>query len=198
MSVVDMHRWDRNQDHSRVLLRQVGEDDDVERRAIDALKIRKFSDLICGYLNKIDLRSRQSPRTARTRRTGMLVEDDPFERITGRDGSVTRPPTAKQLLQGRAVGSSVTNNCYICRRYVKADGSTNYVATQWRCKECGMPICKLSRIDQPRGRDLLCIDEHRDTNHRDLQCLPTNRNYSSFPLALQINLHPRRSGRLSI
>jgi len=81
--VIDMHRWDRNQDHRWEMLRQVGEDDDVERRAIDTLKIWKFSDLICGYLNKIDLRSRQSPRTARTHRTGMLVEDDPFEHITG-------------------------------------------------------------------------------------------------------------------
>jgi len=182
MSVVDMHRWDRNHRYTHTQ----GSLDD------DSIKIRKFSDLICGYLLNVEVRVRASPRAVRGRSTGLL-EDDALERIQAGDGSFTRALTVKQIAAGRSVGSSCVQNCWICRKYLTAGGNTSYKQTQWRCKECKMPLCKASRTGKA-GRTLSCLQEHMESVHSDLQCGAV-RTCASFPEALQVYLHPRRSNR---
>jgi len=75
MSVVDMHRWDQNQ-HSKWPEQQrcCTDDDDTD---IVALKVRKFSDLICGYLNNIKRRN-ITPHRVQGQPSG-IPEDDLLE-----------------------------------------------------------------------------------------------------------------------
>ena len=197
MSVVDMHRWDRNQRSKRPQRQHRRSDDDDDNTDIEALKVRKFSDLICGYLNNIERRN-ITPRRIQGRPSGN-PNDDLLERIEDCQGNTTRPQAPSQAKKGRATGNAIVRNCFICRKYLNEGRKTNYQQTQWRCKSCKMPLCKADRVeDQPTGRELSCVDEHFDSEEPQLMCIGVEKMWGSFPRALQVSLHPRRSGRLSI
>ncbi len=63
-----------------------------------------------------------------------------LERITNELGEICRPPTDWQIRYGRTTGNSITAHCYICRKYMKKAGKTNYVQTAFRCSDCKMPV----------------------------------------------------------
>jgi hypothetical protein len=169
MSVVDMHRWDRNKRYGQRRQQELDDNDDY-------IKITKFSDLICGWLDTLEPRKRASPRR---RMAGQSI-DESLERIRGADGSLTYPPTQKQLLKGRSIGTARQQSCFICRKY-KAD----YQQTSWKCIDCGMPLCKQSRADEP-GREMSCLAEHQASTCPALGCNLGARKSFLFPDDLKL------------
>ena len=140
---------------------------------------------------------RASARSVRHMETHGQNEHGALERIQ-RHGSATRNPTDKQThLERRSVGSAIKANCFICHKFLKKDGTVEYRNTTWQCKNCKMPLCKLSRIDARIGRTETCLTVHQESDNETIGC---NGRYCSsmiFPKELQVNLHPRRSNRVS-
>ena len=157
---------------------------------LDKLGIRKFSDLLCKNLRK---RGNRGPRT------GDQYKAPPggieLRRISNLDGEVCRQVTATQATKhGRNVGNSISKNCFICRKYLKADNKFNYRTTTWECTRCGMPLCTTSRAADPE-RDQSCCDEHWLSQEQHLRCGGRFTDGKKFPPDKQVNLHPRRSTR---
>lgn len=115
-----------------------------------------------------------------------------LERIK-HNGSKTRPPTQKQLDSGRKIGAACNATCFICRKFLNADGMTVYRQTTWCCSICKMPICKEDRSNE-NGRSTTCLEEHFLQEEECLMC----DNYVKgmpFPVKDQVNLNKRRTKR---
>ena len=177
MSVVDMHRWHRNCIHTQHAEKNHarGEQNLSLLPAIsDEVAIRKFSDMICVNLEPWKKNQRASPRV----RQNEMPRD--LERLM-KDGSTTRPPTAKQIKSGKRVGTAVNGNCFVCRKYIMTSGTTNYVQTNFCCVRCKMPLCKLSRADAARGRHNTCLEEHLNSQEQHLGCFEVHVASTPFP-----------------
>jgi len=168
MSVVDMHRWYRNYHQLRT---------DPFTDASD-IGIVKFSDMICGGLQKRE--------SARRNRVDLSLESNIVQRITLESGEKTHSVTPNQATKGRAVGTSVQQNCWICRKYLGNDGTTQYIKTQWRCKKCGMPLCSTDRRDASISRLATCQEEHIRSNEYHLCCNGSYTVKSAFPKERQV------------
>jgi hypothetical protein len=42
--------------------------------------------------------------------------------------------------------------------------------TNWRCKECKMPLCKKDRSDRNAGRTYSCLHEHKMSHNKYIGC----------------------------
>jgi len=93
-----------------------------------ALKVRKFSNLICGYLNDIE-RQNIMPRRIQGRPSG-IPKDDLLERLEDGNGNTTRAQALCQARKGRATGNAIIRNCFICCKYLKEGHKTNYQQMQ--------------------------------------------------------------------
>jgi hypothetical protein len=81
---------------------------------IDNIRITKFTDLICGNLHLWNYTNRGRKR----------IDDggsDALDRIRDDHGNTTRPLTQKQIQAGKTVGTSISQTCYICRRYLNEE-----------------------------------------------------------------------------
>jgi hypothetical protein len=175
MSVVDCHRWHRHvmymkrhkegAEISPRHARQFAEDDKNE------LTIREFSDILTAMLEDRPRIRLSAPRADRN-----TVQD--LERILNTDGSQTRKPTDKQIQTGRYAGSAITQNCWICRKYLREDdGKVNYRETAWRCVICKMPICKKADHISESRRTITCIGEHLESEDVDIGCFLVREGY---------------------
>ena len=190
MSVVDLHRWDRNRRHTY----WAGKGVSISEKDDEADKIMKFSDRMCGWLEDVvPKRARLPPRVPAARRNS---GDEQWERIYGDDGSCTKAVTENDD-DKRTVGSAKQKACYICRRYNKETGEHNKQYTAWQCKDCKMPLCKVNRAHtQPFRNGLSCMAEHFETPIGHMQCNPgANHGYGAFPKHDRVNLWPRKSKR---
>jgi len=70
------------------------------------------------------------------------VADQLLVRIKAEDGSTARNVTVRQSQKGRSVGTSQQQTCYICRKYLAANGSTVHMSTSVCCAACHMQLCK--------------------------------------------------------
>jgi hypothetical protein len=59
-----------------------------------------------------------------------------LERISNEFGDICQSPTNWQISEGQATGNGITAHCYICRKYMKKKGITNYVQTAFHCSDC--------------------------------------------------------------
>lgn len=151
MAVVDLQRWDRNMRHKDDKLPvSVRFDNNKYETSHD---IKMIANYIARGLDRKDLgyyrdRDRQQPPRRKT--TGVDKcniddnddEDFPFVRVTGKNGEHTYNNT----------NNNIQVRCFICRQYKRGPS-----LTQWKCKQCGMPLCN---VDHP-GRQL-CVREHLD------------------------------------
>jgi hypothetical protein len=191
MCVVDMHRWERNMAHKKLQKSRRSYELNEDDFALELVRVKKFSDLISSYLNKVELRKRATPRPAK----GQLQDENSsgLVRIRDGDGKTRKAATLKQISQGRTKGSAKQQNCFICRKYLKADGAVQNRCTTWKCKDCGMPLCSKSRIGEP-GREWTCYQEHKNAEDNRLACWTTDDGRQFlFPQELQVNLHPPAS-----
>jgi hypothetical protein len=193
MCVVDMHRWYRNKKYDEQL-----EELREPNVGSELLAIRKFSDLLCVNLERNGRIGRGSARQfGHMVRQGGEVRSEPLQRIT-RDGSATREPTDKQIQrENRTVGSAVKATCFICRKFLKKDNAVDYRLTTWQCRTCQMPLCKQSRINNAIGRTDTCLSIHQQASDQIIGCSGMHCSNRAFPKELQVNLHPRRSNRVS-
>lgn len=147
MCVVDMHRIWRNQTKK------------VPARPKDDIEIKKFSDMLCGSLQR-----RERRKTFTLAQQIAVGGDDAMllTRIRNLDGSTTRPPTQRQANK-RSVGTSRQMKCFICRKYLNADGTVVYNDTSMWCKSCEMPLCLQYRSNLQIGRPMSCVQEHVHT-----------------------------------
>ena len=161
MCIIDMHHLYRN----------------LRTSQFQEMDIMQFSDFICKNLK------RRTWRIPQRRKPGELLE-----RITNSDGNLRYQLTDRQYNKGRNVGKSIQQNCYICRKYLMPNGNTQYNQTSFRCVACKMPLCKKDRSDLSTGRLTSCLAEHQESNCKAIGCFTTDRSYTTFPRALQVNL----------
>ena len=163
MSVVDLHRWDRNKRSNGKAFDWINADDERP----DFLKVRTMANLIASGLKKPQMRyyKEGNPRqTVPNKKRRMISRhaECKLTRITNKEGSIRRPNGKKKEYQ---------KTCYICRQYKKKP-----VNTVWWCIRCEMPLCKRSR-----RREMTCVEEHeayQDDPH--LGC-HANREYFVMP-----------------
>ena len=181
MSIVDMFRLYRYYEikiHGR------------EQTDVDEFRLIQFTDYICGGMREWQYkRQRRNPQ----RRVNLV-------RIRNEDtGDTNLEPTAWQVQKKNLkVGNPITLQCYVCRKYLKENGSTTYRATSWWCKECHMPLCELDRTGKDGGREMSCQDEHCCTEEVAFGCNHMHPKAMAVPKELQISLWPRRSNRARV
>ena len=89
------------------------------------LEVRKFSNLLSASLEN-SVRMQLFPRKGSAKNIKIIDESIRLERIRNRDGSKTRIPMAKHIIQGRTVGTSANGICFVCKKYLSKDWSTLY------------------------------------------------------------------------
>ena len=87
------------------------------------------------------------------------VNAKPIVRITGPDGSIHYPKEPGKRPRVRQ------QSCYVCRQY-----SDKFFNTQWKCRDCGMPLCQVSRVDTNACRQYSCIVEHKMSGNKFIGC----------------------------
>lgn len=143
MSVVDLHRWDRNKRSNGTAFEWL--DDDDERP--DFLKVRSMANLIGRGLKRPSMHyyTRDNPRQPpKLRNVQRFKQFEELTRITDKGGHMSRPTNEKKG------GKGYVKTCLICRQYREKQQNTN-----WWCGACHVPLCK-----KDRGRDCSCYDEH--------------------------------------
>lgn len=173
MAVTDFQshvRYRISQQHKFSSQNHSGTDNTEYEENMKELQIRSFADKISRWINTIEERQRQSPRK---RKVQSLLggADDGLERIRDDDGNKTYAATEKQQSrEGRAVGKGKAQNCFVCRMFLKEDGSVLYKSTTWRCKYCHMPLCKVDRTTADPRRLFSCADYHLLSDVSELVC----------------------------
>ena len=143
MSVVDLHRWDRNRRSGGKGLLEIGDDESNP----SFLSVRMIANLISKGVRLEEMKYRSKQRYSHPLR-GSKAMDNPgsaLTRITNKDGHYKRKSGQRDR--------DYQKTCFVCRKYKKEQ-----VNTIWWCKFCRMPLCKISR-----GRGMTCEQEHVST-----------------------------------
>jgi len=154
MSLVDMHRWHKSREHANRFA-------DGNQEEVNDIQIRQFADLLTKGLDKLP--QFRKPKNA------ALPADEALTRIRFEDGTINRPPTAKEIAKGRNDGSPRQWNCMICRKHLREDGKVEYRKTTMMCAKCGMAICQVEH--ENRG---LCLLEHQHSQDELTGCFGSN------------------------
>jgi hypothetical protein len=207
MSVVDFQRCVKNHLWE---YRYRGEEDRAQNEDVDysgrasmleddeEIRIKQFSDKICKWLSKIEVKNRSSPRKCASRTVShqRATDKQQLVRMIDVDGNTTRPPTGKQeRVKGRRVGNAYTMNCLVCRMFLDENDQTTYNSTQWWCKKCHMPLCKKDRTTEDSRRTETCLEIHMSSHEELVFCKEVVDDKPFFiKKDLQIE-YPRRSAR---
>jgi hypothetical protein len=161
MAVIDLLRWDRRQRYGHVRDLNFDIYDNMDEDFVDDFDVRTMANLIGKPLSDGRLRYRITNQPS--------ARDNPFDvgsknvvRITGPDGSIVHP-----RIEGK-IGSKIRvrqQSCFICRLY-----STKTVNTQWKCRDCGMPLCQVDRSGGISQRPKSCIQEHLCSEDKYIGC----------------------------
>ena len=175
MSVVDMHRWHRNK-LSNVAASTAIRNANLrfEEGFADELRIRQFANRLCSDLKNM--------RRVRHTRNPHPEGEEVLVRITNAAGQTTRLPTNRQInKEGRGVGTAVSLNCFLCRKYRDIDDKTVYRKTIWQCATCRMPLCKVAH-----GMRATCHAEHVASTDADVGCYGVFIEGKPFPKEKQV------------
>ena len=93
-----------------------------------------------------------------------------MDKILGADRCMTLPATAKWREAERVVGIAVNQCCHVCRKFLKRNGSVNYVQTCFYSSICKMPLCRENRIDLVAGRTMTFLKEHINSDETRFYC----------------------------
>lgn len=138
MSLVDLQRWDRNKRSGVSSTSMFLDDGDND------FGIKKMANLVAKPLRSGKFNFRRTPQPSQ-RNDG----NSHLARIKDEDSNMNY-----------SSGKPRNQSCFICRKY-----SVKTECTQWICRVCGMPVCKVSR-----GRDLTCLDEHLCSTNEYIGC----------------------------
>ena len=144
MSVVDMHRWDRNRRSGGEAFEWLNNSDERP----DFLKVRSMANLIARGMHAPHMRyyNKEKPRPPLPVRAVQSGKSQSLSRITNAEGETKRTPK-----QRGGKTREYQQTCFICRQYQKS--GTN---TQWWCNKCNMPLCSMQTL----RREVSCYDEH--------------------------------------
>ena len=150
MSVVDLHRWDRNRRSGGKGLLDIGDDEGNP----SFLSVRSIANLVSKGLRRDEMKYRIKARYSHPLRRSMSMDNpgSALLRITDKDGCEKRMSGQRER--------EYQKTCFVCRKYQKQQ-----VNTIWWCKFCHMPLCKISR-----GRGMSCEQEHVTTSTGVFSC----------------------------
>ena len=125
MSVVDLHRWDRNKRSGGSAFDWMSSDDERPQ----FLQVRSMSNLVGRGLRKPEMRyySQNNPRQPIQQRACLGGQPQVLTRITNASGETARPSNGKNNGKGYVMA------CFICRQYQQRQTNTN-----WWCSACKM------------------------------------------------------------
>ena len=158
MAAVDIQRWDRSKRDAKEAARKSLEAVFDDRYVDHAPDIRVMADLIAKPLRLGTMSFREGPQ--------------PTARISRR--TVVDEPLVRYLRNGREKNDkkkAYQRYCYACRVY----GYNNN--TQWACKSCNMPLCKVTR----HGQQDFCLNFHLDSECRNDGCVGHQRDSFIVP-----------------
>lgn len=188
MSVVDFHRYYLWKTNTRV----------GEQAAENQLQLKRFTNVLCAHLKTIERnKTRRIPTVKGLQQRG---ETDLWIPIVD-EGHAYKRLSESDRVRGRLSGKRKEKNCFICRKYLKENGTTQYRTTTWQCKDCGMPLCKIDRqMDVGRQSICSCMQEHKMSKDPWLGCFEGERFHNKgFPKELQKPYAlPRRSERRQV
>ena len=143
MSLVDIHRWNRYHRSCKTSLAMFLDNSDND------FGIKKMTNLVAKPLRSAKLKFGTCPQPSRPN-DGMLQ----LTYLQDKDSTINYD-TCKPRNMG----------CFICRRYLQKTQ-----CTQWLCKECGMPLCKMDR-----NHGQTCLAKHLSSRDTILGCSFTPR-----------------------
>jgi hypothetical protein len=177
MAVVDFHRCFRC-NHIKV--------EKKNQEEADAIKIAKFTDLMCGNLQYWEYKMHNTVANI----------SEGLTRITNeKTGKKYKEPNEKQQKKGMMTGDPEKLTCYICRRYLDEEGKPYRWSTSFWCKSCKMPLCSESRKLKDGGRMYDCLEEHQTSDDHTFCCSDLHNKGTNVPREKQIQLHSRRNKR---
>jgi hypothetical protein len=98
-----------------------------------------------------------------------------------------RSPTNHQRLKERWLkGRVIGQNCYICHKYLKEDGSIRYTKTSHCCMDCKVPLYLDDRIGSRAG-GMPCYMEHKTSSDPDIGCTSISKHNAAFPKSKQVH-----------
>ena len=163
MAVVDIQRWDRSKRNGKEAARSLDAVFDDNASYVDsAPDIRVMADLLAKPLRLGTMKFREGPQPTKRstkRKSISLVVDEPLVRY---------------LKEGRAKndkGKAYQRYCYACRVF-----GFNH-NTQWACRHCDMPLCKVVRQDEPD----FCLNFHLDSGDPSDGCVGHKRDSFIVP-----------------
>ena len=157
MAVIDLLWWDRRKHYGHVRDLEFTGDffDNMDNDFIDDFDMRTMANLIGRPLSdgRLRYRSTNQPSTQTSPSSGPMK---PVVCITSKDGSIVHP-----RMKGKEDGKVRIRqqSCFICRQYMQKT-----INTQWKCRQCHMPLCQVDRSDA-----YSCIDEHL-SSHNYIGC----------------------------
>ena len=147
MSVVDVHRWDRNRrSGGRAMM-----DMDIDEQSPMFLTVRAVANLIARGLRHPDMMFRTNKRFYHPSRGVNDALGSALIRI--------RVNGEKHRRIGKRY-RDYQRSCFVCRQY-----SSKQSNTSWWCKFCNMPLCSVDR-----GRGLSCEKAHITALHGPMVC----------------------------
>ena len=161
MAVIDLLRWDRRMRYGHAtdlefsdVYEEENEDhvDDFDVRTLANFIGKPLSDGLFQYRTTLQPNARY--RTANFGDTSMRL----LERICAHDGSIA-------IRDNKGKSRARQQSCYICRQY-----NPKTINTQWKCRDCGMPLCLVDRSDGSSWRPKSCIREHLSSEDNHIGC----------------------------
>ena len=156
---MDFHRIWRNLIHEKTASEDIATRAEVTAGIIPYgasardLDVIRFSDLLTA--NLVSRTQLKAPILALENDKNTMEK---LERIATSKGHYTYPTTAQQQnTHGRSTGTSVQQNCLICRKYLNINGKLSYMKTSFCCKICKTPLCKVDRSKLTTGNFLRTI-----------------------------------------
>ena len=137
----------------------VGLENEDDDELVDDFDIKSMANLIGRPLTngRFQYRAGCQPSTRAT--TSSETNAKPIVRITGPDGSIHYPKEPEKHPRVHQ------QSCYVCRQY-----SDKFFSTQWKCRDCGMPLCQVSRVDKNAGRQYSCTVEYQLSGNKFIGC----------------------------
>jgi hypothetical protein len=92
-----------------------------------------------------------------------------LERIE-KDGDTNLPLTEENKSRGKLTGQPIQRKCFVCRKYLKADGSVCYRDTSYWCRHCQMLLCNKGRRQPELGQELNVEGGHSCPSSHVFRC----------------------------
>ena len=115
--------------------------------------------------------------------------------IKDRNGQKNRYPTDKKN-NHETCGNPITNNCFVCRKYLQRNVIIQYNTTQWWCKLCKLTLCAVDRpkTSNNKTKSVSCLVQHKSTyDHKNhIYCRAREFKRKKFPSLQQVQFIPKK------